>query len=149
MNLAILDISDFIMSATRAFLASSRLMVVPRRGKALANWARPSIDELGVPTEPWKQVTSFFRKKIPIIVQWLKWLSRCCLPVTFLLGYNLFNHHCMYIVYVVPKYYDWFCLCLGLWQEPVQVPGPPSCWNRFPWCFLVCILTVSLHEPNP
>jgi len=31
-------------------------MVVPRRGKALANWARPSIDELGVPTEPWKQV---------------------------------------------------------------------------------------------
>jgi len=30
--------------------------MVPRRGKALANWARPSIDELGVPTEPWKQV---------------------------------------------------------------------------------------------
>ena len=82
------------MSATRAFLASSRLMVVPRRGKALANWARPSIDELGVPTEPWKQVTSFFRNKFSLIVQWLKWLSRSYLPVTFLLGYNLFNYVC-------------------------------------------------------
>ena len=44
------------MSATRALLSTSRLMVVPRRGKALANWARPSIDEMGVPTESWKQV---------------------------------------------------------------------------------------------
>ena len=47
------------MSATRALLSTSRLMVVPRRGKALANWARPSIDEMGVPTESWKQVYSY------------------------------------------------------------------------------------------
>jgi len=40
----------------RVFLSSSRLMMVPRRGKALANWTRPSIDEMGVPTESWKQV---------------------------------------------------------------------------------------------
>ena len=44
------------MSASRAFLATRRLVRVPARGKALANWARPSIDEMGVPTEPWKQV---------------------------------------------------------------------------------------------
>ena len=47
------------MSATRALLSTSRLMVVPRRGKALANWARPSIDEMGVPTESWKQVYTY------------------------------------------------------------------------------------------
>jgi len=28
-------------------------MKVPTRGKALANWARPSIDEMGVPTGSW------------------------------------------------------------------------------------------------
>lgn len=40
----------------RGFLAARSLLKVPQRGKALANWARPSIDELGVPTESWKQV---------------------------------------------------------------------------------------------
>jgi len=45
-----------MMSAPRAFLASSRLMKIPTRGKALANWARPSIDEMGVPTEAWSTV---------------------------------------------------------------------------------------------
>jgi len=44
------------MLASRAFLATRRLVRVPARGKALANWTRPSIDEMGVPTEPWKQV---------------------------------------------------------------------------------------------
>ena len=29
---------------------------VPNRGKALAGWTRPSIDELGVPTEAWSKV---------------------------------------------------------------------------------------------
>jgi len=43
------------MSASRAFLSTSRLMRVPTRGKALANWARPSIDEMGVPTGSWAQ----------------------------------------------------------------------------------------------
>jgi len=42
--------------ASRSFLAATRLMKNQTRGKALANWARPSIDEMGVPTEPWKQV---------------------------------------------------------------------------------------------
>jgi len=42
--------------ASRSFLAASRLMKNQTRGKALANWARPSIDEMGVPTESWKQV---------------------------------------------------------------------------------------------
>ena len=51
------------MSATRALLSTSRLMVVPRRGKALANWARPSIDEMGVPTESWKQVIQLYSFK--------------------------------------------------------------------------------------
>ena len=40
----------------RALLSSSRLMMVPRRGKAVANWTRPSIDEMGVPSGSWKQV---------------------------------------------------------------------------------------------
>ena len=42
--------------ASRSFLAATRLMKNQTRGKALANWARPSIDEMGVPTESWKQV---------------------------------------------------------------------------------------------
>ena len=29
---------------------------VPTRGKALEGWSRPSIDELGVPTEAWSKV---------------------------------------------------------------------------------------------
>ena len=46
------------MVGARSFLAASRLMKNQTRGKALANWARPSIDEMGVPTESWKQVRS-------------------------------------------------------------------------------------------
>lgn len=46
------------MSATRAFLSTSRLVKVPSRGKALENWARPSIDEMGVPTEAWGPVNA-------------------------------------------------------------------------------------------
>jgi len=38
------------------FLAARSVLRMPVRGKALANWARPSIDELGVPTASWKQV---------------------------------------------------------------------------------------------
>ena len=38
--------------------------------------------------------TSFYEYQIP--PQWrFKRLSSCCLLVTFLLGYNIFNHHCM------------------------------------------------------
>ncbi len=44
------------MNAPRVFLAARSLLRVPSRGKALENWARPSIDEIGVPTESWKQV---------------------------------------------------------------------------------------------
>ena len=46
------------MNAPRAFLAARSLLNVPSRGKALENWARPSIDEIGVPTESWQQVNS-------------------------------------------------------------------------------------------
>merc|ERR1712029_318546 len=60
------SIKDSSMSASRALLSSSRLMVVPRRGKALVNWARPSIDEMGVPTEPWKQVHDKNQSKFTI-----------------------------------------------------------------------------------
>jgi len=42
----------------RGFLAARSLIRVPTRGKALANWARPSIDEIGVPTESWAQVNA-------------------------------------------------------------------------------------------
>ena len=55
------DISELVVHTftmvARALLSSSRLMVVSRRGKAVANWTRPSIEEMGVPTEPWKQVS--------------------------------------------------------------------------------------------
>ena len=44
------------MASSSSFLAATRLMKNQTRGKALANWARPSIDEMGVPTESWKQV---------------------------------------------------------------------------------------------
>ena len=50
------------MVRARSFLAASRLMKNQTRGKALANWARPSIDEMGVPTESWKQVSSEWRQ---------------------------------------------------------------------------------------
>ena len=33
------------------------------RQKAVKNWTRPSIDELGIPKEPWKQVYSKNQKK--------------------------------------------------------------------------------------
>ena len=46
------------MNAPRAYLAARSLLKVPSRGKALENWARPSIDEIGVPTESWQQVNS-------------------------------------------------------------------------------------------
>ena len=52
------------MVASRLLSVASRnLMKIPSRGKALENWARPSIDELGVPTEPWKKVYDARQKK--------------------------------------------------------------------------------------
>ena len=50
------------MASSSSFLAATRLMTNQTRGKALANWARPSIDEMGVPTESWKQVSSEWRQ---------------------------------------------------------------------------------------
>ena len=44
---------------SRVMLAARSVMRVPSRGKALANWVRPSIDELGVPTESWAKVTFY------------------------------------------------------------------------------------------
>jgi len=42
----------------RGFLAARSVLRMPTRGKALENWARPSIDEIGVPTESWAQVNA-------------------------------------------------------------------------------------------
>ena len=43
---------------------------VPTRGKALEGWSRPSIDELGVPTEAWSKVQkSFLPQEIFLIHQ--------------------------------------------------------------------------------
>ena len=53
----------------RALLSSSRLMMVPRRGKAVANWTRPSIDEMGVPSGSWKQVRITYKDKDDIVLQ--------------------------------------------------------------------------------
>jgi len=60
------SVSEVNMSASRAFLASSRLLKVPTRGKALANWTRPSIDEMGVPTEAWGTVNARNNQKFLI-----------------------------------------------------------------------------------
>jgi len=40
----------------RGLLAARSVLRTQVRGKALENYARPSIDEIGVPTESWKQV---------------------------------------------------------------------------------------------
>ncbi len=40
----------------QAALCQSLVRQQPRRGKAIANWKRPSMEEYGVPTEPWSQV---------------------------------------------------------------------------------------------
>jgi len=56
-------ISDVTMSASRTFLSATRLVKIPNRGKALENWARPSIDELGVPTEAWAPVHAKVNQK--------------------------------------------------------------------------------------
>jgi len=50
----------------RNFLASSRILKVPTRGKALENWKRPSIDEMGVPTEAWAPVNARNNQKFLI-----------------------------------------------------------------------------------
>ena len=64
------------MSASRAFLSTSRLMRVPTRGKALANWARPSIDEMGVPTGSWAQVRDDY--SIFLHVKYILFISGTC-----------------------------------------------------------------------
>ena len=33
---------------------------MPNRGKALEGWTRPSIDEMGVPTESWAKVNRWY-----------------------------------------------------------------------------------------
>jgi hypothetical protein len=40
----------------RKFLSSVSVLQRQVRGKALQNWTRPSIDELGVPTKSWARV---------------------------------------------------------------------------------------------
>jgi len=47
----------------RVLLAARTVDKVPVRGKALQNWARPSIDELLVPSQPWTRVYNRNQKK--------------------------------------------------------------------------------------
>jgi len=47
-------------------LAQRCVMKIPSRGKALQNWARPSINEMGVPTEPWSRVNDKNQKKFAL-----------------------------------------------------------------------------------
>merc|ERR1712179_94949 len=51
------------MGTTRAFLSTRNLLKVPNRGKALENWARPSIDELGVPSASHAEVHAANQQK--------------------------------------------------------------------------------------
>lgn len=51
---------------SRTLLAAQSVRKMPARGKALANWARPSIGELGVPTEPWLRVHEANQKKFSL-----------------------------------------------------------------------------------
>jgi len=51
---------------SRGMLSVSSVAKMSVRGKALQNWARPSIGELGVPTEPWLRVHENNQKKFSI-----------------------------------------------------------------------------------
>merc|ERR1712059_39297 len=61
--------AKFIMSASlssRALLSTRKLIQVPSRGKALENWARPSMDELLIPTKPHAEVHAANQQKFLI-----------------------------------------------------------------------------------
>jgi len=51
---------------SRTLLTAQSVCKVAVRGKALQNWARPSIGELGVPTEPWLRVHDNNQKKFAL-----------------------------------------------------------------------------------
>jgi len=51
---------------TKAMLSVPSVVRMSVRGKALQNWARPSIGELGVPTEPWLRVHENNQKKFSV-----------------------------------------------------------------------------------
>merc|ERR1719264_432654 len=52
------NVSMSASMTSRALLTARNFTKVPNRGKALAGWTRPSIEELGVPTEAWSKVNS-------------------------------------------------------------------------------------------
>merc|ERR1712080_813125 len=78
-------------------LLSARALVrVPNRGKALANWARPSIDEMCVPTKPWAQEHAKIQSKYNMqLVAGLGLLSVCSYIYWSNIKYktNLTPHH--------------------------------------------------------
>jgi len=51
---------------SRTFLATRSVCKTSIRGKALQNWSRPSIGELGVPTESWQRVYDKNQKKFSL-----------------------------------------------------------------------------------
>lgn len=54
------------MLSPRLLLAARAPWRVPARGKALQGWQRPSIGELGVPSEPWARVHERNQKKFTL-----------------------------------------------------------------------------------
>jgi hypothetical protein len=56
-NTSSLTVMEFLFSI-RSMRIANPDNVLYCRGKALENWARPSIDEIGVPTESWQQVNT-------------------------------------------------------------------------------------------
>jgi len=52
--------------STKTFLTAMSVVRTHVRGKALANWKRPSIDELGVPTQSWTHVHNNNQKRFNV-----------------------------------------------------------------------------------
>ena len=69
---------------TRTFLSASRLLRVPTRGKALDNWARPSIAEMGVPTESWAAVCFRYQILTKLLMFYFRPILSAILRATFI-----------------------------------------------------------------
>jgi len=77
--------SRMLTARSRLVLAARRVSSTQVRGKALQNWKRPSIDEMGVPAEPWGRVHDRNQKKFS--TQLLVGLS--LFAVTAMTGINM------------------------------------------------------------
>jgi len=66
---------------SRLVLAARRISWTQVRGKALQNWKRPSIDEMGVPAEPWGRVHDRNQKKFSTQVK--SWFTLIKIVIIF------------------------------------------------------------------